>query len=115
MRKICRVLASRTRSDERALRFAILALVLSVFAAAVCTQRRLARITMLGDEAKIRNTAESERIDLGGVEGEISDIEFVVGHDVYFSCASADRRWLFPVIGSQTATEGSAKNAARNN
>src|SRR5882762_1637984 len=40
----------------------------TVFAAAVCTQRRLARITMLGDEAKIRSTAESERIDLGGVE-----------------------------------------------
>jgi hypothetical protein len=32
MRKICRALALRTRSDERALRFAILALALSLFA-----------------------------------------------------------------------------------
>ena len=35
MRKIYRTLALRTRSDERALRLAILALVLSVFAAAL--------------------------------------------------------------------------------
>ncbi len=40
----------------------------TVFAAAACTQRRLARITLLGDEATIRDTAERERIDLGGVE-----------------------------------------------
>ena len=32
MRKICRTLALRTRSDERALRLAILALALSLFA-----------------------------------------------------------------------------------
>ena len=30
MRKMCRVLADRTRSDERALRYGIIALVLSV-------------------------------------------------------------------------------------
>ena len=33
MRKICRALAVRTRSDERTLRFALFALALSVFAA----------------------------------------------------------------------------------
>jgi hypothetical protein len=38
MRKMCRALALRTRSDERALRFAILALVLSVFAAAILSR-----------------------------------------------------------------------------
>lgn len=33
MRKMCRVLAVRTRSDERALRLALLTLMLSVLAA----------------------------------------------------------------------------------
>ena len=40
----------------------------TVIAAAACTQQRLARITLLGDEAKIRETAQRERVDLGGVE-----------------------------------------------
>jgi hypothetical protein len=35
MRKMYRTLALRTRSDERALRFALLALAVSVFAAAL--------------------------------------------------------------------------------
>jgi phosphate acetyltransferase len=40
----------------------------TVVAAAACAQRRLARITLLGDEAAIRNIAQTERVDLGGVE-----------------------------------------------
>ena len=40
----------------------------TVVAAAMCARTRLARITLLGDEATIRETAERERIDLGGVE-----------------------------------------------
>jgi phosphate acetyltransferase len=40
----------------------------TVVAAAACAQRRLARITLLGDEAKVRDTAQTERVDLGGVE-----------------------------------------------
>lgn len=40
----------------------------TVIAAAACTQRRLAHITLLGDEAKIRATAQNQQIDLGGVE-----------------------------------------------
>jgi phosphate acetyltransferase len=40
----------------------------TVVAAAACAQRRLARITLLGDEATIRGIAQTERVDLGGVE-----------------------------------------------
>lgn len=40
----------------------------TVIAAAACIQRRIARITILGDEARIRETAQRERVDLGGVE-----------------------------------------------
>ena len=40
----------------------------TVIAAAICTRNRLARITLLGDEATIRDTAQREGADLGGVE-----------------------------------------------
>jgi len=40
----------------------------TVVAAAACVRQRIARITVLGDEAKIRETAQRERVDLGGVE-----------------------------------------------
>jgi phosphate acetyltransferase len=40
----------------------------TVAAAAVCTQRRIAKITLLGEEATIRDTAQREGLDLGGVE-----------------------------------------------
>src|SRR5688572_8142868 len=40
----------------------------TVIAAAACARNRLARITLLGDEATIRETAQRERADLGGVE-----------------------------------------------
>jgi phosphate acetyltransferase len=40
----------------------------TVIAAAACAQRRIARITLLGDEARIRDTAQTEGVDLGGVE-----------------------------------------------
>lgn len=40
----------------------------TVVAAAACAGRRLAQITLLGDEAKIRSIAQTERVDLGGVE-----------------------------------------------
>lgn len=40
----------------------------TVVAAAACTQQRLARITLLGDDATIRGIAQTERVDLGGVE-----------------------------------------------
>ncbi len=40
----------------------------TVVAAAACTRNRLARITLLGDEATIRETAQHEGADLGGVE-----------------------------------------------
>ncbi|HXD33305.1 MAG TPA: phosphate acetyltransferase [Pyrinomonadaceae bacterium] len=40
----------------------------TVAAAAACMQRRLAKITILGEEAAIRETAQRERLDLGGVE-----------------------------------------------
>jgi phosphate acetyltransferase len=40
----------------------------TVVAAATCTQQRLARITLLGEGAKIRESAQAERVDLGGVE-----------------------------------------------
>ncbi len=39
----------------------------TVIAAAACTQGRIARITLLGDEAKIREIAQRESVDLGGV------------------------------------------------
>src|SRR5712692_10457899 len=38
----------------------------TVIAAAACAQRRLARITLLGDEGRVRDNAQSERVDLGG-------------------------------------------------
>ena len=40
----------------------------TVVAAAACAQRRIARITLLGDEGRVRDNAQSERVDLGGVE-----------------------------------------------
>jgi phosphate acetyltransferase len=40
----------------------------TVVAAATCSRNRIARITLLGDEETIRETAQRERIDLGGVE-----------------------------------------------
>jgi phosphate acetyltransferase len=40
----------------------------TVVAAAACTREGIARITLLGDEAQIRETAEREHADLGGVE-----------------------------------------------
>src|SRR5712691_7202433 len=40
----------------------------TVIAAATCARSRLARITLLGDEATIRETAQREGADLGGVE-----------------------------------------------
>jgi phosphate acetyltransferase len=39
----------------------------TVFAAADCAGRRIARITILGNEEKIRSTAQDNRLDLGGV------------------------------------------------
>ncbi|MDQ1707111.1 MAG: phosphate acetyltransferase [Pyrinomonadaceae bacterium] len=39
----------------------------TVIAAASCARNRLARITLLGDEAIIRETAQREGVDLGGV------------------------------------------------
>ena len=40
----------------------------TVVAAAQCTRQRVARITLLGDEATIRNAARDNGVDLGGVE-----------------------------------------------
>ena len=40
----------------------------TVAAAAACVQRRIARITVLGEEAAIRETAQRGGFDLGGVE-----------------------------------------------
>jgi phosphate acetyltransferase len=40
----------------------------TVVAAATCARNRLARITLLGDDATIRETAQREGVDLGGVE-----------------------------------------------
>ncbi len=40
----------------------------TVLAAAICTRNRLARITLLGDEEKIRAAAREADADLGGVE-----------------------------------------------
>lgn len=39
----------------------------TVVAAADCSRRRIARITLLGDEEKIRATAREEQLELGGV------------------------------------------------
>ena len=39
----------------------------TVVAAAICVRNRMARITLLGDEATIRDTAQREGVDLGGV------------------------------------------------
>jgi phosphate acetyltransferase len=39
-----------------------------VVAAAMCARDRIARITLLGDEATIRETAQRESVDLGGVD-----------------------------------------------
>ncbi|MDQ2855097.1 MAG: phosphate acetyltransferase [Acidobacteriota bacterium] len=39
----------------------------TVIAAAACTEAHIARITLLGDEAKIRETAQREGVNLGGV------------------------------------------------
>jgi len=40
----------------------------TVVAAAMCASSRIARITLLGDEARIRETAQREGADLGGVD-----------------------------------------------
>ncbi|HEX8709922.1 MAG TPA: phosphate acetyltransferase [Pyrinomonadaceae bacterium] len=40
----------------------------TVVAAGICARQRLARVTILGSEEKIRAAAERERADLGGVE-----------------------------------------------
>lgn len=40
----------------------------TVVAAGICARNRMARITLLGDETKIRDTAQQERVELGGVE-----------------------------------------------
>jgi phosphate acetyltransferase len=40
----------------------------TVVAAAQCTREHIARITMLGDENKIRNAARDNGVDLGGIE-----------------------------------------------
>ena len=39
----------------------------TVVAAAECSRKRIARITVLGDEAVVRENARSQGIDLGGV------------------------------------------------
>jgi len=40
----------------------------TVVAAGICARNRLAQITLLGDEATIRETAQQQQVDLGGVE-----------------------------------------------
>lgn len=40
----------------------------TAMAAAACARKGIARITLLGDEATVRETAERQTIDLGGVE-----------------------------------------------
>jgi phosphate acetyltransferase len=40
----------------------------TVVAAAICARNRMARITLLGDETTIRETAQREGVDLAGVE-----------------------------------------------
>lgn len=39
----------------------------TVIAAGICARSRMARLTLLGDEATIRETAQQEQVDLGGV------------------------------------------------
>jgi phosphate acetyltransferase len=39
----------------------------TVVAAGICARNRIARITLLGDETTIRDTAQREGVDLGGV------------------------------------------------
>ena len=39
----------------------------TVAAAGICTRERLAQITLLGDESKIRAAAQEQQVDLGGV------------------------------------------------
>lgn len=39
----------------------------TVIAAADCSRQRIARITLIGNEEKIRSTAQEQRLDLGGV------------------------------------------------
>lgn len=40
----------------------------TVAAAAICAQQRLARLTLLGDATKIRDTAQTAGVDLGSIE-----------------------------------------------
>ena len=40
----------------------------TVIAAGICARDRIARITLLGEESTIREMAQQERVDLGGVE-----------------------------------------------
>ena len=40
----------------------------TVVAAGICARHRLARITLLGDETKIREMAQQQQVELGGVE-----------------------------------------------
>jgi phosphate acetyltransferase len=40
----------------------------TVVAASMCARERMARITILGDESKIRSLAQANQVDLGGVE-----------------------------------------------
>src|SRR4051812_28994070 len=40
----------------------------TVVAASVCAREKIARITLLGSEDKIRATAQANSLDLGGVE-----------------------------------------------
>jgi phosphate acetyltransferase len=40
----------------------------TVVAAGICSRNRVARITLLGDEAKIREAAQQQGVDLGGVD-----------------------------------------------
>ena len=60
----------------------------TVVAAASCVQQRLARITVLGEEANIRESAQREKVDLGGVQvldyRRANDYEKMVGlfHEV---------------------------------
>ena len=60
----------------------------TVVAAAQCTSQRIARITLLGDENTIRNSARENGVDLGGIEiidhRRASDFEKMVAlyHDL---------------------------------
>src|SRR6266404_3349376 len=55
----------------------------TVQAAAICARQRLARITLLGDEATIRETAQRDGADLSGVtvldHRRVPDFEKMVG------------------------------------